>query len=232
MSAVVKNTYISVLVCLLCALCAFGKDDACNSANSNASYIKENIKLAMEVESLKMAKYFGYRALNGIVKTASNFKDCGCPDATTHINSARKVLESALKAENLEDSKKLLKGAHNHMESTIAALYSFERGFLQDYDAILKQQTQVDSTYVGFEDTASEKMKNTVDAGLKRFGASLDHVVAVVDCPKALQYVSEVLEKSKTFLKSSKLTPAQAHYHRGVAELANNAFTALQQCAN
>jgi hypothetical protein len=213
---------------------SFTARNACEYANSNLQYIKSKIQEAIVAKELEMAKYYAYKALNGIEKTRANFEDCGCEGAIESLEGTSYELKQATKAESLETSKKSL---HLALENTligIKVLRIFEQEVSSNYgNDILVLNTQdalnnQDNIFL----TPSHSVREQVHSCLLGFESSLDKVVKEVECDEAQRFVKNIYEEARLVLLNTELSEHKKQYHQRVLVLAQDALERLGDCSS
>ncbi|MBR9855133.1 MAG: hypothetical protein GYB37_11250 [Algicola sp.] len=206
--------------------------NACQYASSNLEYIKSKIAKATLSKDLNMAKYYAYKALNGIEKTKENFLDCGCEGAIESLEKTLSLLKSATKGNDLKNSKLDL---HKALENTIIGikvLKDFEQETSSKYGSnILVMNTK---DVLDFGDgimlTQGSAVKQQVHQCLLGFESSLSKVVSDVDCKDARRFITNIYEESRLILLNTKLSQHKKEYHQRVETLTKEALEELGDC--
>ncbi|GMN09515.1 hypothetical protein MTsPCn9_00290 [Croceitalea sp. MTPC9] len=216
----------------LILMASFTTYNACEFANTNNVYIKNQTELAFDAGDFKMVKYYAYKALTGIERAKDNFKDCGCDMATKSIDRTKENLKSATKAPTMEDAKTFVKIALKNTHLSIAALEDYEPTMNSAYgEGFLTMNTNskalITDDIVNFEgNTLSEK----IESGIAKFKSSLDRMIEINDCATALNYVQVTHELSVRKSADQTISPGKRYYHKRIKEVTANALKDLENC--
>ena len=220
---------LGILSLLLMA--SFATLNACAFANQHTVFIKSQTQLAIEASDLEKAKYYAYKALKGINKTRSNYKNCGCKPALVNISQAEQNLREATKAKSFDDSKTFLQIALKSTLTSIDALEEFEEDNSHYGDDVLVLNTkQVIEDQGGVLLPKSKQLKETMDNSLMDFEKSLENIVQHVECADAFSFISKIHDKTKNKLSDPSLSDAKKYYNGRVKEITYNALITLEGC--
>ena len=222
---------IIALIGLLLLTAASGYN-ACEFAQNNTLFFKEQTQQAIAAKSFDKAKYHAYKALNGIYKTKPNFKECGCENALKTVNNAEENLKEATRAISFEDAGVFLNIALKNIGLTLNSLESLEYQYTSNYgDHILVMNTAevLDPPKKSIANP-DHLMQETVERSLTKFKESLEKVVALDDCKTAKYFVRSIVEKTRKELSNPTLTKAQRNYHNRVNTFAKEALLQLESC--
>lgn len=219
------------LLGLLLAL-SFTTINACQLANVDALSIKKHTQTALKTNSLEMARYHAFKALNGMEKARANFSDCGCEPALKTVKDAEMHLKNATRSKSLEDSKSYLKLALQNTLVAIDALKRFEEEYTSNYgdDILVMNTKEVLNEQGGILLTPAKQLQRTMEKSLAEFENSLDAVVNYVDCEDAFSFINRIVSKSNAHLERKTLTQAQHKYHLEVRTIALDALLKLEGC--
>jgi len=229
-----KILIIAILIGALSLLtmASFTTYNACEFANTNTLYIKDQTQLAYNANDFKMVKYHAYKALTGIERSKNNFKDCGCNAALEGINRTKENLKSATKSSALFDAKSFVEIALKNTTISIIALEGFKQkkntvyneGFLT-MDAL--NLNLINDNIIELEGlTLSEKIEN----GVNKFKTSLAKMIAVNDCSIALNYVQTTHKLSVLKSNDENVSPGKRYYHKRIKEITAQALEDLKSC--
>jgi hypothetical protein len=213
-------------------MASFTTYNACEFANTNTLYIKDQTLLAFEANEFKMVKYHAYKALNGIEKAKNNFKNCGCDGAIEGIDRTKTNLKNATKAPSIYDAKTFVHIALKNTDISINALQNFGQKvnttYGNDFLTInTKQSKVIVDDVISFEgNTLSDKIEN----GIAKFKTSLDKMMEVNDCSIALNYVQETHDLSSKKSVDKAISPGKRYYHRRIKEITSEALEKLGKC--
>ncbi|WP_350290733.1 hypothetical protein [uncultured Croceitalea sp.] len=213
-------------------MASFTTYNACEFANTNTLYIKDQTQLALEANEFKMVKYHAYKALTGIERAKENFKDCGCDAALEGINRTKSNLKNATKAPSLNDAKTFVHIALKNTTISITALKNYEKASNSSYgEGFLTLNTTsdvvTDDEIITLEgNTLTEK----IDYGLAKFKKSLDNMIAINDCVTALNYVETTHELSAKKSADRSVSPGKRYFHKRIKELTETAIKDLKNC--
>jgi hypothetical protein len=210
---------------------SFTTYNACEFANSNTLYIKDQTLLAFEASEFQMVKYHAYKALTGIEKAKNNFKDCGCEDAMEGIVRTKANLKNATKAPSIYDAKTFVHIALRNADISINALQEFEQkastAYGNDYLTVNTNQSHITDDVISFKgNTLSDKIEN----GVAKFKSSLDKMIAINDCSIALKYVQETHNLSLKKSLDETISPGKRYYHKRIKEITSKALEQLKDC--
>ena len=211
---------------------SFSVPNACAYASSNLEYIKSNIQEAVMANDLKMAKYYAYKALNGIEKTKGNILDCGCEGTMESLDNALSQLKTATKSDFLEDSKHALRRALENTIIGIKVLKVFERESSSPYgtDFLTMNTKEIQDGSSWLAPPHSGTIKGQVHECLLEFETSLEKVVTDVDCAEARRFVSNIHEESRLMLLNTKLSEYKKQYYQRVKMLSQTALQKIGDC--
>ncbi len=224
-------TAIIALIGLL-LLTASSDYDACEFAQNNTLFFKEQTQQAIAAKNFDKAKYHAYKALNGIYKTKPNFEECGCESALKTVNNAEENLKEATRAISFEDAGVFLNIALKNIGLTLNSLESLEHQYTSNYGnhVLVMNTTEVSDPPKQSVTHPDLLLQKTVERSLTKFKESLEKVVALDECKAAKQFIHSTLQKTKKALGNTALTKAQRYYHNRVNALANEALLQLEGC--
>lgn len=234
------NTYritIFLVCCLFGTLAlplmvSFTTYDACEFANTNTIYIKNQTELAYNAGEFKMVKYYAYKALTGIEKAKTNFEDCGCDAAIKGINRTKENLKNATRAPSIYDAKTFVEIALKNTHLSIDAIENYKENNASIYgEGFLTLNTKksdlINDDIVKLEgNTLSEKIEH----GISKFKMSLTKMIAANDCAIALNYVHVTYELSARKYADDNVSPGKRHYHKRIMEVTAEALETLKDC--
>ena len=233
-----KNKIILFIVFIigvisLLLLSSFISRSACEYANSNIEYIKNQMQEAVVANDFEMSKYYAYKAINGIEKTRLNFIDCGCQGTIESLEKALYYLKKGTKETTLKGAKKYL---HIAMESTtigINVLKEFEQDFSSPYGNNVLVLNTKDALEHQTDDPMpqGEHLRKHVHNCLLGFETSLDKVVNEVPCAEAKVFISKIHEEARLKLLNTGLSEPKKQYHQRVKTIANDALLQLGDCS-
>ncbi|WP_139063767.1 hypothetical protein [Flagellimonas eckloniae] len=233
-----KNKIILFIVFIigvisLLILSSFISRSACEYANSNIEYIKNQMQEAVVANDFEMSKYYAYKAINGIEKTRLNFIDCGCQGTIESLEKALYYLKKGAKEPTLKDAKKYL---HIALESTtigINVLKEFEQDFSSPYGNNVLVLNTKDALEHQTDDPMphGEHLRTHVHNCLLGFESSLDKVVNEVPCKEAQAFISKIHEEARLKLMNVGLSEPKKQYHQRVKTIAEDALLQLGDCS-
>ena len=220
---------IGILGLLLMA--SFTTYNACEFANSNTVYIKEQTLLAYKANEIKMVKYHAYRALTSIERSKNNFKDCGCDTASKSIDRTKINLKNATKTSSIYDAKAFVDIALKNTDIGLYALENFGQDVPIDSDKLLALYTTpsnlIDDDIVNLEgNTLSEKIENST----AKFKISLDEMIKINDCAVSLDYLMKTHKLSLNKSLDKTISPGKRHYHKRIKEITSDAIEKMGDC--
>ena len=182
---------------VLLFMASFTTYDACEFANNNSIYIKDETRLAYEADDIELVKYHAYKALTGIERSKNNFKNCGCDAAVESINRTKINLKNATKTSSIYDAKEFIDIALKNTALSISELEKYNNASDTDYG--------VDFLTLNIKDTVinddivklkGKTLSDKIDNGVAKFKESLDRMISVNDCAAALAYIQKTNELS------------------------------------
>ena len=229
-----QKRIILIMVSLLglWLMVSFRSYSACEFANSNIQFVKEQTEEALQAPNLKLSKYYAYRALNSIYKAKKSFSECGCKDAITNINLASENLKEATKANTVEDSKVFLQIAMQNTLSGINALRTFGEGKSKYGDGYLTMNThelRLPASVMSAEEGQMASMQR-IEESLTKFESSVIRIVENVDCEKARPFIEKMQNETIGKLANPNLTEKKQYYHNRVFEITERALKQLTDC--
>ncbi len=216
----------------LLLMASFKTANACEYANSNMEYIKDQTETAISATELPLAKYYAYKAINGIEKTRSNFEACGCEEAIASLDIVLDNLKEATKTDSHDTSKEALERALKNTLRGINELKDF--GLLVDspYDDDILVLNTKDA--LNIEDEVllpkDEKLEKRIHNGLKDFEVSIDRIVVELECDEARKFIKKTYDNASITLLNTELTRPKKIYHQRVKTITQNALHLLEEC--
>ncbi len=233
-----KTKKIILLIVLVLGLlglfimASFKTPNACEYANSNLEYIKDQTETAISAPELPIAKYHAYKAISGIEKTRSNFEACGCKEAITSLDNVMSNLKEATKADSDSRSKKALQKALKNTLIGIKELEAFGLAAGEAYgDNMLVLNTRaVLDAQGGVLLPEGKLLEQKVHNGLKNFETSIDKVVRELECKEARKFIKKTYDNAHIQLLNTNLTKPKKIYHQRVKTITKNALARLKDC--
>lgn len=215
-------------------LSSFGVPSACEYANSNLEYIKNQTESAITSDDFEMSKYYAYKAINSIEKTRSNFEDCGCYEAIESLDRAKVSLIDATRAETLKTSKKSLnKALENTMISmTELKLYGPGPASTSQYgdDLLVLNTKEALDVQGGIVNPKKIGMREEIHNTLVKFEASIANIVNTVECKEAKRFIQSTYDNAHLALLNTDLTIRKKIYHQRVKTITKEALLRLNSC--
>lgn len=212
-------------------MASFTTYNACEFANTNTVYIKDQTQLAFDANEFKMVKYHAYKALTGIERAKENFKDCGCDAALEGINRTKSNLKNATKAPSISDAKIFVHIALKNTTISITALENYEKASNNSYgEDFLTLNTTSDVITDDIIKLEGNTLTEKIEYGLAKFKKSLDNMIAINDCATALNYVEKTHELSVKKSMNESVSPGKRYYHKRIKELTEIAIKDLKNC--
>lgn len=194
--------------------------------------VQKHAQQALESDELKMAKYYGYKALKATQEVNTDFKECANQEALAASKKVEGYLKKAMKSPKLEDAKYFLGVVLKHLKVGIYALES--EGLANDStygdDLLVMNTKEVLGEQGGVVLTKDQEMQEKMAESLAEFQKSLHDVVTYVDCEDAFNFITKILAKSKTKIAEKTTSSAQRQYHIQIRDIAQRALLRLQGC--
>lgn len=208
------------------------ESNACEYANSNMEYIKDQTETAISASELQIIKYYAYKAISGIEKTRSNFAACGCKEAIETLDKVLGNLKTAAKADTHTSSKKALQKA---LENTLKGMQELEDFGLNANDVygdnmLVLNTKEVLDAQGGILLPEGKQLEQQIHNGLKNFEASIDKIVAQLDCKEARKFIKQKYDNASMILLNTELTKPKKIYHQRVKTISKNALGRLENC--
>ncbi len=217
----------------LLLMASFTTYDACEVANSNTLFIKEQTQLALAAPNFEKSKYHTFKALKSVYTTKQNFKDCGCESASEQLVLTEVNLKNVIKAPEFKDAKTFLDIALKNTAICLKVLKNFEenqnKGTYGD-DLLVLNAIQREPPQEAVSLPENQELQDALKRSLSKFQNSMDDVLNKVDCPEALKFIEKVQVQSKERLLNPELSQAKKYYHYGVLQIADNASGQLKGC--
>nr|WP_298999611.1 hypothetical protein [uncultured Allomuricauda sp.] len=206
--------------------------NACEYANSNMEYIKDQTETAISSTELQITKYYAYKAINGIEKTRSNFDACGCKEAITTLDDVLIHLKNATAADTHSSSKTALQKALDNTLKGIKELQNFGFSANEVYgDNMLVLNTkEVLDAQGGILLPEGKLLQQQIHNGLKDFEISIDNIVKQLDCDEARKFIKKTYDNASIALLNTDLTKPKKIYHQRVKTITQNALAKIQDC--
>ena len=211
---------------------SFKATNACEYANSNMEYIKDQTETAISASELQIAKYYAYKAISGIEKTRSNFDACGCQEAITSLDNALSNLKEATKADTHTTSKQALHKALKNTEKGIKELQNFGLSVNDVYgdDMLVFNTKEVLNAQGGILLPKGKLLEQQIHNGLKDFEISIDNVIKQLDCDEARRFIKKTYDNASIKLLDTDLTKPKKIYHQRVKTITKNALSKIKDC--
>ncbi len=218
---------LGILILLLTS--SFKNRNACEYATSNLEYIKSQTKAAIVASDFELAKYYSYKALNGIEKTKLNFLDCGCEGAIESLEKSLSYLKNAVKADSFESSKGLLHQALENTVTGLKVLRIFELEFSSDYgnDLLILNTKDALEHQDGSLLPKGKHLKEKVHNCLLGFETSLEKVVNEIEHDEASQFVANIHEEAELMLLDTELSEPKKQYYQRIKTITQGALERL-----
>lgn len=213
-------------------MASFKATNACEYANSNMEYIKDQTETAISATELQIAKYYAYKAINGIEKTRSNFDACGCQEAITSLDNVLNHLKEATKADTHSTSKHALEKALRNTQKGIKELQDFGLSVNDVYgDNMLVLNTkEVLDAQGGILLPENKLLEQQIHNGLKDFEISIANIVNQLECDEARKFIKKTYDNASITLLNTDLTKPKKIYHQRVKTITKNALAQLEDC--
>lgn len=219
------------LAALFCGVCfSFKNYNPCDFASNNITFIKEQTENAVSASELQMAKYYAYKALDGIWNAQYSFDKCGCDDAIVNIELASKNLKEATKSGSLEDSKTFLQIAMRNARNSMNAIVEFESSYSKYGYESLSKNTKKDVSDLKAEISLDNNSLEKMEARLAQYEKSITNVIQMNDCLRAQEFIAETQKITKTELSNPLLSLRKQYYHHRVIEITEAALRKLENC--
>ena len=206
--------------------------NACEYANSNMEYIKDQTETAISANELQITKYYAYKAINGIEKTRSNFEACGCQEAISSLDNVLDNLKEATKAETHPSSKEALQKALKNTLKGIKELQDFGLSVTDVYgDSMLVLNTkEVMEAQGGILLPEGKLLEQQIHNGLTDFEISINKIVNELECAEAKRFIKKTYDNASITLLNTDLTKPKKIYHQRVKTITQNALVKLKNC--
>ena len=206
--------------------------NACEYANSNMEYIKDQTETAISANELQITKYYAYKAINGIEKTRSNFEACGCQEAISSLDNVPDNLKEATKAETHPSSKEALQKALKNTLKGIKELQDFGLSVTDVYgDSMLVLNTkEVMEAQGGILLPEDKLLEQQIHNGLTDFEISINKIVNELECAEAKRFIKKTYDNASITLLNTDLTKPKKIYHQRVKTITQNALVKLKNC--
>ncbi len=216
----------------LVSMTSFTSYNACEFANDNSIYIKNQTLLAYQADEFKMVKYHAYKALTGIERAKNSFEECGCDTALESIGRTKLNLKNATKSPSIYDAKTFVEIALKNTALSINALTSYKKNTKSIYgEGFLTMNTKQSNIIVSdIMDLEGRTLSDKIENGVAKFQKSLENMIAANDCNTALNYVQETHETSSRKSVDEDVSPGKRHFHKRIKEVTANALTKLKDC--
>lgn len=221
-----KNFYpFLVLLVFLCS--SFKIEKACEYAESNINFVKEQTEKAIAEADINKVRYFAYKALNAIEKSKEQLSDCGCQYAEQSISESLQNIKLAIKSNTLGNSKDLLSIALENIYSSIDLLEDHENHKSQNVDLSYSSDTEEE---LNGHIPSIREIENKIDASLESYRISLAKIVQTVDCAEARAYAQNVYNSCEQELLRTDLTEGKRYYNLQTKDITAEALEQLKDC--
>ncbi|WP_435623033.1 hypothetical protein [Flagellimonas sp.] len=216
----------------LFSMASVKNSNACEYANSNMEYIKDQTETAISATELQITKYYAYKAINGIEKTRSNFEACGCQEAISSLDDVLDNLKEATRAETHPSSKEALQKALKNTLKGIKELEDYGLSISDVYgDTMLVLNTkEVMEAQGGILLPEGKLLEQQIHNGLKNFEISIDNIVNQLDCAEAKRFIKKTYNNASITLLNTDLTKPKKIYHQRVKTITKEALAKLKEC--
>ncbi|KPM30752.1 Hypothetical protein I595_3249 [Croceitalea dokdonensis DOKDO 023] len=219
-------------------LFSFSLNDPCAFANQHTEFIKSQTKRALKAPSLELSKFYAYKALKGIFKTADNFESCGCNDAYVTIKKAELSLRQATQANDHQTSLQLLQSSLQLTEKSLDKLHAFRNTKSLYTDDVLTMNTIEGDTMKATEHLSLPKQEvdipqefqQKVDEKITNFKTSITDLRTSLTCEEVKDFLTNVQEFTKLKLADDAITPVRKLYHVKMLEATYEELAGLHTC--
>ncbi|SHI48269.1 hypothetical protein SAMN04487911_102207 [Arenibacter nanhaiticus] len=211
---------------------AFKTTKACEYAGSNLGFIQTQTEKAIQAQDINLSKYYAYKALNAITKSAPQLTDCGCEFAIDLVKESANNLKNATKTSSLESARILLNKALENIHSSVEALSQHDA-----HDSQFSNDVIALNTISSMEENKAKKMPDRklieakIDLSLLRFKESMERVLIHVDCKEARAFAENIFKICEEQLLLPNITESKKYYNLETQKIAAKALEQLRNCA-
>lgn len=215
---------------LLFFLAAFKPTSACEYAGSNINFVKTQTEKALSKEDLNLIRYYTFKALNALEKSKKELEACKCEYASISVEESAYLLKRATRADDIKDSKELLKRSLQNTVSGIDALQ------IHDEEHIIKKPKLLainddrgTNLNEGPDNSEDISFKEKLDASLEKYRKSLDQVVRTVNCKDAKAFAKIIYDNCEQELLAKGLSEQKKYYNLRTQEITAEALIQIQE---
>lgn len=214
--------YFAVAAIGLSYLLSFSTFNACEVANSNVIFVKDQTQLALDNSDFQKSRYHAFKAINGIWKAKYSFSECDCDGLATNMELASKNLKEATKAQSKEDQEVFLKIAMQNTLTGMTAIKGYKK--VSQVDGTAKESVKENKVVDTSRKMVEEAYLNQIEEALSKFEKSLNKVVELDDCQNAYKFIRAMQDETHEKLSKKDLTNRKIYYLTRVVEITNGAL--------
>ncbi|WP_231854761.1 hypothetical protein [Zobellia galactanivorans] len=205
---------------------------ACEYANSNIGYVKNQTNKALSMHDLKMTKFYTYKALTALEKSKKQIKDCGCEYATDSMIENIEYLKNATRATSINGARILLNKALDYTQESLDAIANHdEHGSIYGSNSLAMNVTKTTKKTPYNEGVVDQsEIRAKIDKALLKYKHSLEKVINTVDCAEARLFAQRIYENCEQELLKPKLSEGKKYYNLKTKEITAKALQSLGEC--
>ncbi|QCX00823.1 hypothetical protein FGM00_12145 [Aggregatimonas sangjinii] len=219
---------------LLFFFVAFKPISACEYAGSNINFVKTQTEKALAKDDLNLIRYYTFKALNALEKSKKELEACKCEYASISVEESAYLLKRATRADDIKDSKDLLKRALRNTVSGIDALQIHDEQHItkKPEDLLAINDDRGANLDEGLGNSENIPFKEKLDASLEKYRKSLDKVVRTVNCNDAKAFAKAIYENCEQELLTKGLSEQKKYYNLRTQEITAEALIRIQEKCN
>ncbi len=203
----------------------------CEYAGSNISFAKTHTEQAIAKDDINKARYHAYKALNAIEKTKNQLAVCGCKYAELDMEEGLRKLKLATKATTLSATRVLLQRS---LQYTLQGLEALEIHHLHkskyDNEVLVLNTTTSENQPNLFKEERTITLNEKIDISLEKYKASLQQIVASVDCKEARAFAQNIYNHCEKELLKIDLSEGKKYYNLRTKEITADALLRIPNC--
>lgn len=227
-----KKSSLALIICYALLLFSFKTKHPCDYANSNISYVLDEIQTAYKTEKIEHSKFFIFKALNGLEKSKKQLADCNCTSSLKLISDTESLLKRAIKTEEIKEYKLIVDVALINIKSSLKEIAAHHLHTADTPKRLIAMNYISDEAPITNLNTNNTPLESKIDSLLKNYEESLQLVVTTVNCKEAKALAKKNYHKSEKELLRQDLTEAKRYFHYRTKEITKTALDQIGECSN
>ncbi|PCJ98417.1 MAG: hypothetical protein COA50_02630 [Flavobacteriaceae bacterium] len=227
-----KKSCLAFLICYTFLLYSYKNYNACDFAGTNITYVLKQTQKALETEKIDLSKFFAYKAINGIEKSKEQLAACDCDSSKKLIYKGLDNLKKATKEASLFTSKEFLNTAYENISEGYKEIEAHRFHSNQSPDKLLAMNSKNMEMVIPLTLIVDDSIQKKIDSILTTYEASLQKVVATVNCKEAKAMASKIYKECEAELLKSNLTETKRYYNFRTKEITKKALNQIGDCNN